>query len=151
VSFISEHKLRFGVEPVCRVLSGHGCKIAPSTCYDAITRRPSARAVRDEQLKTAIVRVWEQNYGVYGARKVWLTLNREGTGVARCTVERLMRELGLAGARRGKRIRTTRADTAAARPADLVGRQFTPAGPDRLRVADFTYSAQAGVMCWLAV
>ena len=78
------------------------------------------------------------NYGVYGARKVWLALNREGTPVARCTVERLMRELGLAGARRGKRVRTTRPDAAAGRPADLVRRQFSPARPDRLWVADFT-------------
>ena len=137
--FISEHKDRFGVEPICRVLSQHGCQIAPSTYYDAARRAPSARAVRDEQLKTAICRVHAGNYGVYGARKVWLQLNREGTAVARCTVERLMRELGLAGARRGRRVRTTVPDTAAARPADLVRRQFSPAAPDRLWVADFTY------------
>ncbi len=121
------------------MLTGHGCKIAPSTYYDAIARGPSARAVRDEQLKAAIIRLWRENYGVYGARKVWLALNRDGTPAARCTVERLMRELGLCGARRGKKVRTARADTATARPADLVGRQFTPAGPDRLWVADFTY------------
>jgi putative transposase len=139
VRFISEHKCRFGVEPICRVLSEHGCKIAPSSYYDAISRGPSARAVRDERLKTAITRVWQDNYGVYGARKVWLALNREGIPVARCTVERLMAGLGLAGARRGKRIRTTRADAAAARPADLVRRRFSPPGPDRLWVADFTY------------
>jgi putative transposase len=83
--------------------------------------------------------VHRDNYGVYGARKVWLQLNREGTAVARCTVERLMRELGLAGARRGKRVRTTIPAAAAARPADLVRRQFSPAAPDRLWVADFTY------------
>jgi putative transposase len=139
VRFISEHKDRFGVEPICRVLTQHGCQIAPSTYYDAARRAPSARAVRDEQLKTAICRVHAGNYGVYGARKVWLQLNREGTAVARCTVERLMRELGLAGARRGRRVRTTVPDTAAARPADLVRRQFSPAAPDRLWVADFTY------------
>ena len=137
--FISEHKSRFGVEPICRVLSGHGCTIAPSTYYDAVRRGPSARAVRDQRLKAAIARVHGENYGVYGARKVWLALNREGTPVARCTVERLMRELGLAGARRGRRIRTTRPDAAAARPADLVRRQFSPPRPDRLWVADFTY------------
>lgn len=137
--FISEHKPRFGVEPICRVLTEHGVPIAPSTYYDAVRREPSARTVRDERLKTAISRVHADNYGVYGARKVWLALNREGIGVARCTVERLMRDLGLAGARRGKRFRTTRPDTGAARPADLVRRQFTPAGPDRLWVADFTY------------
>jgi putative transposase len=95
--------------------------------------------MRDEQLKAAISRVHAGNYGVYGARKTWLQLNREGTPVARCTVERLMRELGLAGARRGRRVRTTVPDTAAARPADLVRRQFSPAAPDRLWVADFTY------------
>jgi putative transposase len=139
VRFISEHKSRFGVEPICRVLTEHGCKIAPSSYYDAIGRGLSARAVRDERLKAAISRVWQDNYGVYGARKVWLALNREGIPVARCTVERLMRELGLHGARRGKRVRTTRADAAAARAADLVRRQFSPARPDRLWVADFTY------------
>jgi putative transposase len=139
VRFISEHKNRFGVEPICRVLSQHGCQIAPSTYYDAARRLPSARAVRDEQLKAAISRIHKDNYGVYGARKIWLQLNREGTPVARCTVERLMRELQLAGARRGKRVRTTVPAAAAARPADLVRRQFSPAAPDRLWVADFTY------------
>jgi putative transposase len=121
------------------VLSQHGCTIAPSTYYDAARRVPSARAVRDEQLKTLVSRVHAENYGVYGARKVWLALNREGTPVARCTVERLMRELGPAGARRGRRVRTTVPAPAAGRPADLVRRQFSPAAPDRLWVADFTY------------
>ena len=137
--FISEHKSRFGVEPISRVLTEHGVPIAPSTYYDAVRRGPSARQLRDEQLRPLISRVHADNYGVYGARKVWLALNREGTPVARCTAERLMRELGLAGARRGRRIRTTRPDAAAARPADLVRRQFSPARPDRLWVADFTY------------
>ena len=143
--FIDEHKaraeggLRWGVEPICAVLSEHGCPIAPSTCYDAKGRPPSAQAVRDEQLKAAIARVHQTNYGVYGARKVWLALNRDGAPVARCTVERLMRQLGLAGARRGKRRRTTVPDPAAARPADLAGRRFSPPAPDRLWVADFTY------------
>jgi putative transposase len=139
VRFISEHKNRFGVEPICRVLTQHGWPIAPSTYYDAARRAPSARTVRDEQLKAAISRVHKDNYGVYGARKVWLQLNREGTPVARCTVERLMRELDLAGARRGKRVRTTVPVAEAARPADLVRRHFSPAAPDRLWVADFTY------------
>lgn len=137
--FISEHKHRFGVEPICRVLTQHGWPIAPSTYYDAASRAPSARARRDELLKPAIARVHADNYGVYGARKVWLQLNREGTEVARCTVARLMRDLGLRGARRGKRMRTTIADPAAARPADLVRRQFSPPAPDRLWVADYTY------------
>ena len=90
------------------------------------------------------------NYGVYGARKVWLALNRDGIAVARCTVERLMRELGLAGARRGKRRRTTVPDPAAARPADLVGRQFSPPAPDRLWVADFTYVPTWAGMVYVA-
>ena len=151
--FISEHKdraeggLRWGVESVCAVLREQGCAIAPSTYYDAIGRPPSPRARRDELLKPAIARVHAENYDVYGARKVWLQLNREGTPVARCTVARLMRELGLRGARRGKRVRTTRADAAAARPADLVGRRFSPPAPDRLWVADYTYvPAWAGMV-----
>jgi putative transposase len=150
VRFISEHKTRFGVEPICRVLTEHGWKIAPSTYYDAIGRGPSARAVRDERLKAHITRVHAQNYGVYGARKVWLALNREGIPVARCTVERLMRELGLHGARRGRRVRTTRPDLTASRPADLVRRQFSPARPDRLWVADFTYVPTWAGMVYVA-
>jgi putative transposase len=150
VRFIAGHRARFGVEPICRVLSEHGCPIAPSTYYGTARRLPSARAVRDEQLKAAISRVHQDNYGVYGARKVWLALNREGTSVARCTVERLMRELGLAGARRGKRTRTTVADPAAARPADLVRRRFSPPAPDRLWVADFTYVPTWAGMVYVA-
>jgi putative transposase len=132
------------------VLSQHGCAIAPSTYYDARGRGPSARAARDEQLKAAITRVHEGNYGVYGARKVWLALNREGIPVARCTVERLMAGLGLAGGRRGKRRRTTVPDPAAARPADLVGRKFSPPAPDRLWVADFTYVPTWAGMVYVA-
>jgi putative transposase len=139
VRFIREHKSRFGVEPICRVLTQHWCQIAPAAYYDAARRPPSARAVRDDRLKLLIAKVHRDNYGVCGARKVWLELNRQGTAVARCTVERLMRQLGLAGARRGKRRRTTIADPAAARPADLVQRRFSPPAPDVLWVADFTY------------
>jgi putative transposase len=151
VRFIAGHKARFGVEPICRVLSQHGCPIAPSTYYDAKGRPPSARARRDEQLRAAIRRAHQDNYRVYGARKVWLALNREGIAVARCTVERLMRELGLAGARRGKRRRTTVADPAAARPADLVGRRFHRPAPDRLWVADFTYVPTWSGMVYVAL
>jgi len=150
VRFIADHKARFGVEPICRVLTEHGVPIAPSTYYDAVARGPSVRAVRDERLKEAIARVHAENYGVYGARKVWLALNREGVAVARCTVERLMRELGLHGARRGRRVRTTRSDAAAARPADLVRRQFSRPGPDRLWVADFTYVPTWAGMVYVA-
>lgn len=145
--FIAEHAertaggLRWGVEPICRVLTEHGCPIAPSTYCDARTgcEQPSRQELRDEQLKVEIRRVHAENYGVYGARKIWQQLNREAITVARCTVERLMRDTGLAGARRGRRHRTTRADAAAARPADLVGRNFNPPAPSRTWVADFTY------------
>lgn len=115
--------------------------IAPSTYYEHHNREPSRREVRDEDLKAQIARVHATNYGVYGARKVWLTLNREGIAVARCTVERLMAELGLSGAVRGKARRTTIADPCAARPADLVQRQFGPSAPNRLWVADLTYAS----------
>lgn len=113
--------------------------IAPSTYYGRVNHEPSGREIRDEILKPEITRVHAANYGVYGARKVWLALNREGITVARCTVERLMAQLGLAGAVRGKTRRTTIADPAAVRPADLVQRQFEPAAPNRLWVADLTY------------
>ncbi|MDT7739904.1 MAG: putative transposase, partial [Mycobacterium sp.] len=130
--FIADHQgrrdgpdgLRWGVESICTQLTELGVPIAPSTYYDQVNREPSRREVRDEALKPEIVRIHTANYGVYGARKVWLALNREGIAVARCTVERLMAELGLAGATRGKSRRTTIADPAAARPADLVQRQF---------------------------
>ena len=102
--FISEHRTRrvgdglvWGVEPICAVLTEHGCKIAPSTYYEAASRPTSKRTLRDEQLAPLISRVHAENYGVYGARKVWLALNREGIAVARCTVERLMKALGCRG------------------------------------------------------
>jgi len=157
VRFIAEHAdrdaggLRWGVEPICRVLCEHGCPIAPSTYYDALARQPSTRERRDEQLKTEIARVHHDNYGVYGARKVWLALNREGIAVARCTVERLMTDLGLTGARRGRRVRTTRADSAATRPADLVQRNFNPPAPNRTWVADFTYVPTWSGMVYVAL
>ncbi|CLS58195.1 Putative transposase for insertion sequence element IS6110 [Mycobacterium tuberculosis] len=116
-----------------------GVPIAPSTYYDHINREPSRRELRDGELKEHISRVHAANYGVYGARKVWLTLNREGIEVARCTVERLMTKLGLSGTTRGKARRTTIADPATARPADLVQRRFGPPAPNRLWVADLTY------------
>jgi putative transposase len=145
--FIADHQghrdgpdgLRWGVESICRQLTELGVLIAPSTYYDHINRQPSRRQVRDETLKAQITRVHAANYGVYGARKVWLALNREGIAVARCTVERLMAELGLTGAVRGKTKRTTIADPTAPRPADLVQRRFAPPAPNRLWVADLTY------------
>jgi transposase InsO family protein len=115
--------------------------IAPST-YHAARRRPlSARAVRDTKLKVEIARVHAEHFGVYGARKVWRQLHREGVAVARCTVERLMGELHLEGVRRGKPRRTTTPDAAAPRPADLVERDFSAQRPNQLWVADLTYVA----------
>jgi putative transposase len=135
VSFIMEHQGRWGVEPICRVL-----QVAPSSYYAAIRRSPSARRRRDEVLKGEIRRVWDEHRQVYGADKVWAQVNREGIAVARCTVERLMRALGLRGVVRGKtRIRTTIGDEASDRPLDLVARQFRAAAPNRLWVADLTY------------
>jgi len=121
--------LRWGVQSICAVLIELGVQIAASTYYDQVNREPSRREVRDDELKEHIRRIHAANYGVYGARKVWLALNREGIEVARCTVERLMAELGLTGAVRGKARRTTIADPTAARPADLVGRRFARQHP----------------------
>ncbi|WP_275306316.1 IS3 family transposase [Streptomyces yunnanensis] len=141
VAFIDEFKKVFGVEPICRVLSSHGLKIATSTYYAAKNRAPSARAMRDTELKAHISRVHADNYGVYGVRKVWRQLHREGIVAARCTVARLMRELGLEGARRGKKIRTTLRDDGHERAADLLQRDFTASRPNERWVADFTYVA----------
>jgi putative transposase len=123
------------------VLTEFGLKIAPSTYYAARTRPPSARAVRDEELKEMIDKIYRENYSVYGARKVWWQLHRDGVRVGRCRVERLMRRMGLTGAVRGKTVRTTVQDDAGVRAADLVKRQFTAGAPNRLWVADFTYVA----------
>jgi putative transposase len=155
VRFVAEHadrvtvvdgrRLRWGVEPICAVLSEHGTPIAPSTYYEhrdrVVHARLTAAEWRDMLWCNEIHRVWVANYRVYGARKVWLQLNREGHPIARCTVERLMRELGIEGARRGKKRRTTIPAPGAERPRDLVERKFTPAAPDCLWVADFTYVA----------
>jgi putative transposase len=122
------------------VLTEHGCKIAPNTYYCFKKRPPSARFLRDEYLKVEIARVHADNLSVYGADKVWVQLNREGIRVARCTVERLMGQLGLSGARRGKAFKiTTRSDERQHRPSDLVKRDFTAPAPNRLWVADLTY------------
>lgn len=135
MKFITEHQICWGVEPICRVL-----QIAPSSYYAAIGRPVSARQQRDAVLKVAIRRVWDEHRQVYGADKVWAQLHREGTAVARCTVERLMRELGLQGVVRGKtRVRTTVSDDANDRPRDLVARQFRAPAPNHLWVADLTY------------
>jgi putative transposase len=136
IAFIDAHKDRFGVEPICRVLP-----IAPSAYHAARSRPASARAVRDAKLKAEIARVHAEHFGVYGARKLWRQLHREGVTVGRCTVERLMGELGLEGVRRGKPRRTTTPDAATARPADLVKRDFSSTRPNQLWVADLTYVA----------
>ncbi len=141
VSFIDEHRARYGVEPICAQLP-----IAPSAYYQhkaqqSSPERRAPRTRRDAALSAEIQRVHTQNFQVYGARKVWRQLNREGIAVARGYVERLMRALGLQGVRRGRRCRTTVAEAAAERPADRVNRQFTATRPNQLWVADFTYVA----------
>ena len=138
-AFIDEHRARCGVEPICRAL-----QVAPSAyrCQAARRREPAllpARAKRDASLLPQVQRVYDENLRVYGADKVWHQLRREGVVVARCTVERLMRLLGLAGARRGKKVRTTVPDAKAACPLDHVNRDFSAERPNRLWVADFTY------------
>ena len=145
--FIDEHRhdmidgRQFGVEPICRVLSEGGRPIAPSTYYAAKARPTCDRVIRDAELLAQIRRVHADNYGVYGARKVWRQLRREGIHVARCTVERLMKADGLHGVIRGAKIKTTKPDPKVARPEDLVERQFTALRPNQLWVVDFTYVA----------
>ncbi len=140
-SFIDDHREEYGVEPICAELP-----IAPSTYYEQKQREAdsscrSARAKRDAELEVAVLRVYVENFCVYGARKIWRQLRREGFDVARCTVERLMRKLGIRGVVRGKGYKTTVPDFAAERPADLVERAFTATAPNRLWVADITFVA----------
>jgi transposase InsO family protein len=140
-AFIDDHREAYGVEPICAVLP-----IAPSTYYAAKAREaaPSLRprrARRDDELRVEVRRVWEENRRVYGVRKVWRQLNREGIEVARCTVARLLREMGLRGAVRGRRVRTTAPSDQAERPLDLVERDFSAERPNRLWVSDLTYVA----------
>ena len=132
--YIDQHRDEFGVEPICRTL-----EVAPSTYYAARSRKPSARAIRDAELRTVIVRVHAENHDVYGVRKVWHQLDREGFDVGRDRIGRLMGELGLCGATRSRHARTTFPAPAGERPADLVDRVFSADGPDRLWVADITY------------
>jgi putative transposase len=139
IDYIDQHKQRFGVEPICVVLRQAGVSIAPSTYYAAQSRPASTRARREEWLCEQITTVWRDNYEVYGARKVWQALRRKGITVARCTVERLMRRLGIAGVTRGKARRTALAAADGVRAGDLVNRRFTAQRPNALWVADFTY------------
>ncbi|OMP69491.1 helix-turn-helix protein [Rhizobium sp. SJZ105] len=141
ISFIDEHRGVFGVEPICRLLP-----IAPSTYYENAAKRLdvdrlSIRARSDIGLKIEIRRVFEQNFRVYGVRKVWRQLKREGFDVARCSVARLMRSMRLQGIIRGKPIRTTFSDKSAPNPLDRVNRHFKAPAPNRLWVSDFTYGA----------
>jgi putative transposase len=132
------------------VLTEFGLKIAPSTYYAALTRPKSERQKRDEELMTEITRVYEENYKVYGADKIWHELNRQGVQVGRGRVERLMRRLGLHGAVRGKTVRTTVSDKDGVRAKDLVKRRFVAGAPNRLWVADFTYVASWAGTCYTA-
>jgi putative transposase len=141
IAFINEYRGVYGVEPICRVLP-----IAPSTYHAHVARRAaperlSHRTQRDEVLKREIRRVFEENFRVYGVRKLWRQLGREGVTVARCTVARLMKAMGLQGVVRGKPVRTTVPDPAAACPLDRVNRQFQALRPNALWVSDFTYVA----------
>ena len=141
IAFIDDHRAAYGVEPICRMLP-----IAPSTYYEHAARRADPlklpdRAKRDAELCDQIRRVWDTNFRVYGVRKVWRQLRREGTSVARCTVERLMRAMELRGVVRGKTVRTTLSDKAAPCPLDRVNRDFKAPQPNVLWVADFTYVA----------
>jgi putative transposase len=150
-SFIDDHRAEYGVEPICAVLP-----IAPSTYYEqkaqeADPDRRSARARRDAVLKVEIRRVWDQNFQAYGAEKVWKQLNREGVRVARCTVERLMQDLGLEGVTRGRRFTiTTRPEENGSRPLDLVDRDFAVQRPNALWVSDLTYVATWGGFVYVA-
>jgi putative transposase len=144
VRFIDDHRTMYGVEPICQVLP-----IAPSTYfrYKALERDPSRRSLRalgDEVLRAIIQRIWNDNHRVYGPRKVWKQMGRDGLRVARCRVRRLMREMGLVGAVRGRTWTTTTHSSATAdRPRDLVDRQFTATRPNQLWVADFSVPQQA--------
>ncbi len=145
MSFIDTHRDRFGVEPICTVL-----QVAPSTYYAHKARPPSARAVADERLKVEITRVYKANFEVDGAEKIWRQLGREGIGVGRDHVARLMGGLGIRGVVRGATRRTTTPTLAEQRPADLVKRQFTAPAPNRLWVADLTYVATWAGFCYAA-
>jgi putative transposase len=146
VSFINAYRDRWGVEPICKVL-----QFAPSTYYASISRQPSARQQRDQQLKVEIARVHRDNFGVYGVEKVWRQLNREGIQVGRDRVVRLMDDLDLEGVVRGKRkpitTMSTEVDT---RPDDLVERDFTASAPNTLWVADLTYVSTSSDFVYVA-
>ena len=150
VRFITDHRDAYGVEPICAVLP-----IAPSTYHrqraaQIEPTRRSARAQRDEALRPEIQRVYDEHFQVYGPRKVWKQLRREGVRVARCTVGRVMRTMGLAGVVRGRAWVTTTHASEGGRPADLVDRQFVATRPNQLWVSDFTYVATWGGFVYVA-
>ena len=157
-AFIAEHRARFGVAPICRVLTEHGCAIAPRTFYAWLARPPSARALWDLAITEVLAGYYEPDEhgrrapeSLYGATKMWAHLQRQGIEVARCTVERLMRANGWRGVTRCRKVRTTIADPDAVRPADLVDRNFRVGAPNMLVVADFTYVRLAsGVFVYTA-
>ncbi len=143
--YIDEHRSTFGVEPICQALA-----IAPSSYYAAKVRPPSRRSLEDARMKTEIERVHEDDFGVYGSRKVWQQLRREEFDIGRDQVGRLMDELGLCGVTRTKKVRTTKPAPESERPADLVDRVFTADAPDRLWVADLTYVWTRAGFCYTA-
>jgi len=150
IAFIDEYRSAYGVEPICRVI-----KIAPSTYHEHARRkaRPETappRVQRDEELKPEIQRVFDENFGVYGVRKVWRQMQRESFEVARCTVARLMNVMGLQGVIRGKQVRTTVPDKATPCPLDHVNRQFHAPRPNVLWVSDFTYVSTWGGFVYVA-
>jgi putative transposase len=149
-AFVAEHRARFGVAPICRVLTEHGCQIAPRTFLAWARRAPSKRSLWDTVIVEILAGYYEPDEhgrrkpeSLYGSVKMWAHLNREGITVARCTVERLMRSHGWQGVRRLKKVRTTVPDPTAERAPDLVKRQFRAPAPNRLLVADFTYVRMA--------
>jgi putative transposase len=149
--FIAEHRARFGVVPICRVLSEHGWKIAPRTFYAWLGRPPSNRALWDMTITEVLAGYYEPGVhgrrrpeSLYGSLKMWAHLNREGIEVARCTIERLMRRNGWQGVTRSKKVRTTIQDPDAVRAPDLVDRNWRVENPNELVVADFTHVAMAG-------
>ena len=150
IAFIDAHREAYGVEPICRVLP-----IAPSSYHEHAARRRDPtrlpdRACRDLALKPEILRVFSENFAVYGVRKVWRQMKREGFDIARCTVARLMREMGLQGVIRGKPVKTTVSDKATPCPLDQVNRQFHAPAPNRLWVSDFTYVATRAGFVYVA-
>lgn len=155
--FIAEHKARFGVAPICRALSAHGCQIAPRTYWAWVRRAPSKRALWDTTITEILAGYYEPDEhgrrkpeSLYGSLKMWAHLQRQGIDVARCTIERVMRTNGWRGVTRSKRVRTTIGDPGAVRAPDLVERQFAVGTPNALFVADFTYARMTGGFAYTA-